>query len=467
MPLPKPDGDESERDFVSRCVSILTKKGEFDSQDQRVAVCYAQWGKTDAVDPEGEDVDRIDGVEQKHDVSRVDVGVLPPATRTDEGFLSAPSTRIARVGVQEYRRADGSVQRELRLPEYVFEEKSLASLNGKPVCRDHPRSGVDATNARDLARGTVTAPRQDGEFLSADLTIYDGETIRAVERDESEVSCGYKTRLVPIVGGVFNQPGSRFDGARADFLQTRIRHNHVAVLPRGRANEGIKDRPVRIRLDGEEQDVFRLDGDGNQVFSGESLIFSVSKGKQDSQMAMIKISGVEYDVPDEVAAYCHAMEAKLGGMAEDKADAVTKRDAALKRAAEQEARADEAEQRASALEQEKRDAIEAARGVDRFALLKQAELHVKRPMSELVRMDDADLRRTILSSKCPKLNLKDKDDAYIAARLDSELDLEKAKNSASDLRTPIRVRQDSDESPYLKAFADREAKRAEIRQGRK
>lgn len=43
MPIPAPRGKESKDDFISRCISTLSDKGEFDSQDQRVAVCFDAW----------------------------------------------------------------------------------------------------------------------------------------------------------------------------------------------------------------------------------------------------------------------------------------------------------------------------------------------------------------------------------------------------------------------------------------
>ena len=45
MPLPTPKDGESKNDFIGRCVSTLHNKDEFDSNDQRVAVCYSQWEK--------------------------------------------------------------------------------------------------------------------------------------------------------------------------------------------------------------------------------------------------------------------------------------------------------------------------------------------------------------------------------------------------------------------------------------
>lgn len=46
MPLPTPNDGEDKNTFISRCVSSISDKDEFDSQDQRVAVCYSQWEET-------------------------------------------------------------------------------------------------------------------------------------------------------------------------------------------------------------------------------------------------------------------------------------------------------------------------------------------------------------------------------------------------------------------------------------
>lgn len=45
MPLPSPHSGESEQEFVSRCVKNLNDSGEFESNEQRVAVCYSQFRK--------------------------------------------------------------------------------------------------------------------------------------------------------------------------------------------------------------------------------------------------------------------------------------------------------------------------------------------------------------------------------------------------------------------------------------
>ena len=40
MPLPEPEGGESQSDFMGRCMSAL--KGEFPDMQQRMAVCMKQ-----------------------------------------------------------------------------------------------------------------------------------------------------------------------------------------------------------------------------------------------------------------------------------------------------------------------------------------------------------------------------------------------------------------------------------------
>jgi hypothetical protein len=56
---------------------------------------------------------------------------------TPEGFLRIPAA-VTRVGVFNYKQPDGSVIRELRLPEEVFNPDSLSSLKSIPITNDHP-----------------------------------------------------------------------------------------------------------------------------------------------------------------------------------------------------------------------------------------------------------------------------------------------------------------------------------------
>lgn len=50
MPLPSPNKKEKQSDFMNRCVSILSNKGEGDTQEQRIAMCYSQFRKAKAAE---------------------------------------------------------------------------------------------------------------------------------------------------------------------------------------------------------------------------------------------------------------------------------------------------------------------------------------------------------------------------------------------------------------------------------
>ncbi|MGE5575104.1 MAG: hypothetical protein ACM3UL_03115 [Ignavibacteria bacterium] len=51
MPVPKPNSDESEREYISRCEKLMHKEneskpeGEKRSNAQMSAICYSTWRK--------------------------------------------------------------------------------------------------------------------------------------------------------------------------------------------------------------------------------------------------------------------------------------------------------------------------------------------------------------------------------------------------------------------------------------
>jgi hypothetical protein len=62
---------------------------------------------------------------------KYDVVKLGKPRKTTNGFLEA-SAFLSRAGVFEYRNADGSVHRQLRLPEEIFRAESLETLRHSP-----------------------------------------------------------------------------------------------------------------------------------------------------------------------------------------------------------------------------------------------------------------------------------------------------------------------------------------------
>ena len=158
--------------------------------------------------------------------------ISPHMTDTPEGFLICHDVPIARTGPQDYLarelQLDGDPDRVItvqRYPEDVFEDATLASLEGKPVTDGHPPENVGPENYAAYTKGHVQNVRRDGDYIVADLYINDANLANEVRNNvKREVSCGYLCNYVP-------------DGA--GYKQSRIRGNHVAVVPKGRAGAAV------------------------------------------------------------------------------------------------------------------------------------------------------------------------------------------------------------------------------------
>lgn len=158
---------------------------------------------------------------------------------TPQGGLSINS-RPTKVGVLAYGRSDGSVWYELRAPEEVFDPASIATLADSVLTIGHPWEAVDAANHRYLSVGHVRFDvEDDGEYLLARCIVQDLEACAAIGRgDLLELSAGYMTLVVEASG--------EWNGQRYDAIQTRIRYNHVALIPPGTGRAGPE---CRLMLD--------------------------------------------------------------------------------------------------------------------------------------------------------------------------------------------------------------------------
>ena len=156
---------------------------------------------------------------------------------TPEGYL-IDNPILTRVGIFEYHNADGSVRRELRLPEEVFAAESLASYKGKPVILTHEAGLVDVENVQQEHIGTILSEGiQDGDNVRAQIVIHDAESLDYGLR---ELSLGY-TQTPDETPGVWN-------GQPYDAIQRNIQINHIALVEKARAGE-----QARLNIDGEEQ----------------------------------------------------------------------------------------------------------------------------------------------------------------------------------------------------------------------
>ncbi len=158
--------------------------------------------------------------------------------RDPEGYLLCLNVPVARTGIQEY------MPEELGLPHVpepvpvsrpeteVFAPETIASFEGMPVTNNHPPDGVTIDNIRALQKGHAHNVRrgtgEESDLLLADLIITDPGLIDAILAGKREISCGYTYEL------------HEEDG---QYVQRKIRGNHVAVVDAGRAGPrvSIKD----------------------------------------------------------------------------------------------------------------------------------------------------------------------------------------------------------------------------------
>lgn len=182
---------------------------------------------------------------------RFDAGTIGKIERTPQGGLRVYATPT-RTGVFDYLRADGSIRREYRSPEEVFDPASLATLRGAPITDLHPEVNgvgvaVDPTNYRTFSVGHV-ADNVDraGDHVAAWFVIQDATEIARIEaREREETSCGYSCALEET-------PGISPQGEKYDAIQRQIVYNHVALGPRDWGRAGPT---ARLHLDSAAQTI--------------------------------------------------------------------------------------------------------------------------------------------------------------------------------------------------------------------
>lgn len=300
------------------------------------------------------------------------------AVHTDEGFL-VDTPVVARIGIQEYRRADGTIRREFRPPEEVFHADALASMRGKPITVDHPASGrVTSKSAhRDVVGTMLTEGKQDGDHVRTDITIHSPHAIG----DRRELSLGYTA--------VLDETPGEWNGERYDAVQRNIRVNHLSVVKKGRA--GV----ARLNLDSDEE------------------FFN----QQEQQTMTVKVkldNGIEYDAAPEVSVELNKLRA-------DATDARTKLDAV-------QAKADALQAKVDAQE----DALKQAREEGRTLALKRLELEGTAAKFKVdhAGKTDRQIKEAVIQTVRKDAVLSDKSDVYVDAAFDMAVEVAPEKHMA-------------------------------------
>lgn len=340
------------------------------------------------------------GGEKKTDgaarVRRFDRGEMRKAEKTVEGFLRAPAS-IARTGIYLYVDGEGKITRELRRPESVGDPESLASFALAPVTDGHPVEGyVDATTAKKYARGSIGETVTLGADGSVDalMMVTDADLVKKVlDGGAAECSCGYTCEIDPTPG--------EWNGQAYDTEQTKIRGNHVAIVPAGRAGPA-----QRVKLDAGDAIALRDEGHGER------------NDKERSMEKEIMINGQTFKLPAHVVDAINAQRASDEATVRTKIDAFdadgkVKADAL----AAQTARADAAVAEVATL---KKAATDAAAAQPKLVADALEVVDVARRAGCEVKIDALDLPalRREVAEKVNGVKLDGKSDAYVAASFD-------------------------------------------------
>lgn len=220
---------------------------------------------------------------------RFDFGEIKKPHKTADGMLLAEAT-FARDGILEYRRLDGTIRRELRLPETNQDSKVLTSFGLAPVTIEHPPELVTEYNAELYRKGiSLQNVRYEGKggFVRGEVALMDSKAIALVESGQkAELSAGY-TCDVDETPGVWK-------GQHYDAIQKNVSINHIAITERGRAGAA-----VRLHTDSfNDPDVAFQIPSGNDSPRSDSDSPSTPK----KRMATVRIDSVEYsDIPEVFA----------------------------------------------------------------------------------------------------------------------------------------------------------------------
>jgi len=382
-------------------------------------------------------------------VNRFDTAQMHKPTKLSNGFLKVPVT-VTRTGVLNYRIKEGnkfSVRKEVRLPQHVFNQDSLATLDGIPLTDKHPPGLLKPENVTKYMVGSVSGgvSRRDAEdgfsYVDTHTTLMSDKVIKKVENSPiRQVSSGYTCELIKKDG--------MYNGEAYTHIQTNIKYNHLAIEEKGRAGS-------KVRL--------RMDSDG-EVVEGDYKEPEPIINKPEGEKMKVTLDGVEFETSNSslISAIGQSLTRR------DSQNALITKELNDYKASTSK-KADEAQGKFDALEEDVKKLRLDAENLDVNALVKarvnlvnSAKTHLtKETFDKIDDMSEKEIKVAVIASKSENFDAKDKSDDYISARFDAAMEsapastkgktpLDKAiagkqkdKMDNADVKTAAQIRQDS------------------------
>lgn len=369
----------------------------------------------------------------------------PIKARFDESGYLRDEPIVARVGIMEYRNTDGSVRRELRLPEDVFRSDSLEAFAGLPITIGHAAMVNSANYKRHSVGTAIGAGRQDGDGVRVPVIVQDSRGVDYVKTGKArELSVGYKIEYEPRPGFWNSETGEvKFNDERGDSdsefigkewqefdgVQRDIVPNHIAIVRRARAGS-----------------IARLNLDGDEEITYDELDFPSTTG---DMMKKIRLdNGCEYEVAPEVAAHIEQLSTAS-------AETQTRLDAAEAEKATLQASVDALKVQVDAIPEQ----IEQARNDAAEKLKARHDLESKAAkigVTDFAGKSDRDIKAAVIA-RTTKVNLDGKDDSYVDVAFDVAMSLKPATAAQRQIVFAPGARNDGSEEGKGQASESRQA----------
>ena len=237
--------------------------------------------------------------------------ISPTRIQAEEGYILYTGVPIARTGSMVYGREEVGLDGEGTVNVYrdaadVFEPAAIASFEGKIVTDEHPPVMLDEQNVMRYIKGTVHNVRRgtgdEADMLIADLMIYDPELNWEIREGKREVSAGYYLEYE--------------EGPDGKLYQRKIRGNHVAIVPKGRAGGRVAIK------DSQKTEIGKFTGGKNMAEKKtiwDRLFGSMAKDADPEDIAELAKMAAAHEAAEKEAP-APAPEAKPEGEPEHKAE---------------------------------------------------------------------------------------------------------------------------------------------------
>lgn len=215
----------SSKEIIGRNIAELIKSGH--KKDQAVAIAFKEAGQ--AYDGSYDTMDEGEGSSRQVD---------------NNGFVTVPDNPISRSGVFKYlgKNLPGAIPDKmynvLRPAEELSDPEAIASFKMLPIIDDHTMLGQSAKGLTPAEnKGVHGTTGQDVYFrdnvLFGNLKIFSQSLYDMVQQGKNNLSLGYRC--------IFEKASGVFNGEPYEYIQRRLRGNHLALVRDARCDVAILD----------------------------------------------------------------------------------------------------------------------------------------------------------------------------------------------------------------------------------